>query len=774
MSYRFCELLLTATFVMASLTLSAQPPQTSGEQRIWHRTTLTFDGPTTSEKATLNPFADYALDVTFTNGDQEFVVPGYYAADGNAAETSSTQGNKWRVNFAPNRTGTWEWTASFTTGTDVAVDGGGTSAAFMDGATGSFFIAESDKNGRDHRGKGRLEYVGEHYLRYAGSGEWFVKAGADAPENTLAYEDFDEVPNFGNGRKNWQPHQQDFVAAEAAEYTWQNGKGSELLGVVNYLSTVGVNAFSFLTFNTAGDDKNVYPHLYKGDFSAEGGEVTWNEIFHDRFDISRLAQWERVFSYADQKGVYLHFKTQETENDDLMDGGDVGRERKLYYRELIARFGHHLALNWNMGEENKQSSQQRIEMAAYFAAIDPYNHLRVIHTYPAQKNSVYTSLLGSNSAYTGVSLQTANSGQTENYGDTFDWVDRSKSNGKKWVVAVDEPGSANIGVDTDPRARKLTRHRVVWANLMAGGGGTEFYYGYESGCGDLNCQDHRSRGEKYADAALALKFFQVHFQPYLPDVSRDNDVTDDNDDYVLTNPGFAYAIYRPDGGSTSISLPDGAWTVQWYNPRNGEMNTPSSITPGTLVAPDTEDWVALIVQSSALPVEWLSFTARAERKSVRLDWSVAKEENNQRFIVEHMGADAGAKFSWIADLPPSTSPGEHSFEFIHKTPASGSNSYRIVQEDTDGSKNFSPVRTVTFAGVSVAISPNPFTDSVRLSYPGSLNRLRVYDTNGRVVYSHSTTATDGVDLNLSALPAGVYWLKGELNGTEWESRIVKR
>ena len=60
--------------------------------------------------------------------------------------------------------------------------------------------------------------------------------------------------------------------------------------------------------------------------------------------------------------MYLHFKLQETENDDnkagkngskevpeSLDGGDLGIERKLYCRELIARFGNNLALNWNLG-----------------------------------------------------------------------------------------------------------------------------------------------------------------------------------------------------------------------------------------------------------------------------------------------------------------------------------------------------------------------------------------------------------------------------------------
>ena len=568
----------------------------SGELRKWHAVTLTFDGPNTSETASPNPFSDYALNVTFKNGNRSFVVPGYYATDGNAAETSAKSGNKWRVHFAPDATGTWTYEVSFRKGSNVAVNGGGSSAGFMNGDTGSFNVANTNKTGRDLRGKGRVEYVGEHYLRYAETGEWFVKAGADAPENTLAYEDFDDVPNEGGRRKSWQPHARDYEASEAAEYTWKNGKGSELLGVVNYLSGKGVNALSFLTFNILGDDKNVFPHLLKVSPSNYGGSNAWtSDVHQDRFDVSRLGQWERIFSYADAKGMFLHFKTQETENNKLMDGGNVGRERKLYYRELIARFSHHLALNWNMGEENTQTTSQRIDMAEYFADTDPYGHLRVIHTYPNQQDQVYDALTGGKSDYTGASIQTSNPNQQETFSDTRKWVGKSNDAGQPWVVAVDEPGSANIGVDSDPDDRKLTRHRVVWGNFMAGGAGTEFYYGYQSGCGDLNCQDHRSRDQKYTDAAYALRFFQEHFQPYLPDVSNQNDLTGDTDDFVLTNRGEAIAVYRPNGGSTSITLPSGTWAVSWYNPRDGRLGGANVITGSRITAPDNNDWVALVL-----------------------------------------------------------------------------------------------------------------------------------------------------------------------------------
>ncbi|MHC4168196.1 MAG: DUF5060 domain-containing protein, partial [Planctomycetota bacterium] len=122
------------------------------------------------------------------------VVPGHFAADGDAANTSADSGNKWRVHFAPDAVGKWTYEVSFRKGANVAVTEGknaGRSAGFMDSQTGSFKIGPTDKTGRDFRGKGLLQYVGKHHLRFAETGEFFLKCGADAPENFLAYKDFD-------------------------------------------------------------------------------------------------------------------------------------------------------------------------------------------------------------------------------------------------------------------------------------------------------------------------------------------------------------------------------------------------------------------------------------------------------------------------------------------------------------------------------------------------------------------------------------------------------
>jgi len=83
----------------------------------------------------------------------------------------------------------------------------------------------------------------------------------------------------------------------------------------------------------------------------------------------------------------------------------LGFERKLYCRAMIARFSQELGGNWNLGEENTQSSEEQIDMIRFLNETDPYKHNIVIHTFPNQQDKVYTAWLGSKSILTGASLQ---------------------------------------------------------------------------------------------------------------------------------------------------------------------------------------------------------------------------------------------------------------------------------------------------------------------------------------------------------------------------------
>lgn len=596
----------------------------SGELKRWHKVTLTLAGPFAHERDNdPNPFTDYNFTVEFRHesGDPVYQVPGYFAADGRAAETSAEAGNCWRAHLAPDKPGVWTYRISFLKGKHAAIGGKGQPLAPYHGKTGQFTVAETDKTGRDFRAKGRLAYVGQHHLQFLGSREYFLKAGADAPETFLAYEDFDGTITT---KKNvplhkWAPHIRDWRPGDP---TWKGGKGKGIIGALNYLASKGVNAFSFLTYNAGGDGDNVWPFVER------------NDKFH--YDCSKLDQWEIVFDHATSLGLYLHFKLQEQEMDDnrvgdkadqkvvaeSLDGGALGPERKLYCRELIARFAHNLALNWNIGEENSQSAEEQRAMIRYIWETDPYKHPIVIHTFPGWQDRVYSELLGDKSLLTGASLQ---NGWQVVHQRTLKWVEASAQAGRPWVVANDEQGPADLGVPPDPgyagfdgvaRSKPedpgYTLHDIrkytLWGNLMAGGAGVEYYFGYKLPQNDLTCEDYRSRDRSWDYCRFALEFFHKFGIPFWMMKNANGLVgngKNDNSRYCLALPGQVYVIYLPTGGTCELDLSgvSGSFSVRWYNPRRGgelqegsvkEVSGGRKVSVGRAPAEETEDWVVLV------------------------------------------------------------------------------------------------------------------------------------------------------------------------------------
>ncbi len=566
----------------------------SGELKKWHKVTLTFAGPQASEKAKPNPFLDYRLDVTFAKGKKRYVVPGYYAADGNAAQTSATVGNKWRVYFVPDEVGQWSYTASFRTGADIALSKEPGSATAFDGVKGTFSIAATDKKGRDHRGKGLLQYVGKRYLLFAETGEFFLKGGADSPENFLGYADFDNTYDSGELKREgeaaggkflhrYTPHVRDWRPGDP---TWKNGKGKGIIGALNYLASKGMNSVYFIPYNIdGGDGKDVWPWTKPG------------EKF--RFDCSKLDQWEIVFSHMDKSGLMLHIITQEQENDQGLDGGELGPQRRLYFRELVARFGHHLALVWNLGEENTNTYAQRKDFCRYIKGLDPYDHPIVCHTFPGRYDEIYNPLLGYE-YFDGPSLQTS-----DTHNQTLIWLDRSASDGRQWFVCLDEIGPAHTGVkpDKDDYQHDEVRKKHLWGNLMAGGAGVEWYFGYKFAHNDLNCEDWRSREHMWDMTRYALEFFREHL-PFTQ-MAHNDELTSAKDDYCFAEPGRIYAIYLPAGGTTNLDLGNnsGTFFIQWYNPRTGgklqkgtvaEITGPGPVAIGNPPDETDKDWAALI------------------------------------------------------------------------------------------------------------------------------------------------------------------------------------
>jgi len=556
----------------------------SGDLMQWHRVTLTFDGPQGSES---NPetFWNHRLLVTFTNGQSTYTVPGFFAADGDAANTGATSGNKWRVHFTPDAVGTWTYSASFRMGERIAISldpNAGTAASF-DGATGTFNITESTASESDFRHHGILRYVNKHHLQFAGSGEYYLKAGADSPENFLGYHEFDGTFSTGGILSDflheYAPHIGDWRLGDPTWGANQRGKG--IIGAVNYLADQGVNSIYFITYNIDGGD----------------GADTWpwtDPNSRDTFDVSKLDQWEIVFSHMNARGIQLHFLTQETENDRRLGGnGELNDIRKLYYREMVARFAHEPVLQWNIGEENSNTTQQQSAFAAYFRALDPYNHPIAIHSRYNDAPNLYNSLYGDPS-YEATSIQ----GDAVNYNTwATEFRNRSAAANRPFVIYGDEQGPQ---VDSFLVNLGGLRRDALWGNLMGGGAGVEWYFGYQGDFGDVQSEDFRRAEELWEDSDHAIDFFQT----YVPfwNMVPDNSLVDNG--WALAKPGDTYVVYLPNGGTTSLNLADNnVYSVFWYNPRTGgnlqtgavtQISGPGAQALGNPPGESDRDWAVLV------------------------------------------------------------------------------------------------------------------------------------------------------------------------------------
>jgi len=583
---------------MSSFAL-AQTAQVTGELKENHKITLTWTGPSLSEAK--STYTDYRLDVTFVApSGRTYVVPGYFAADGSASETSSDTGDQWRAHFMPTEQGTFTYTASFKTGTNVATQSdssGGTATAFH-GDTGSFTIGATDKSGLDFRAKGKLEYVGEHFLQWS-DGDFFVKSGTNSPEVFLEYSEFDNTPR--NVKRNfpartYSAHISDWNAGDP---TWQTDKGKGIIGAVNYMGEVGINAIYFLTMSVYGDNDTVFPWITIDD----------NYIY----DVSKLDQWQILFDHMMTQGVMVHFILTEGENQNLFEftegGGTFTDNRKIYYREMVARFGYLNAITWNIGEENgwnrsstyglANTTQQRLDFANFIRNLTYYNDHITVENGPTSSDAIFPPLLGMND-FTGASVQGGWNNYSHGRARILRYVGESSDLNKKWVVTYDEPYT---GGTTQPD-QKSFREYVIWGTLTAGGAGNEFYIG---GGQDFRLEDFTPYQAYWDQQRIAREFFEQNNIPYTEMVNRDELVNSGT--WCLAKDFDTYVVYLRNGGVPTITI-SGEYSVDWFNPRTGQFATGAvtQISGGTNVslgAPPSEtnlDWVVLLKNTQTGPI----------------------------------------------------------------------------------------------------------------------------------------------------------------------------
>ncbi|MEM1444407.1 MAG: hypothetical protein AAGF67_18825, partial [Verrucomicrobiota bacterium] len=116
------------------------------------------------------------------------------------------------------------------------------------------------------------------------------------------------------------------------------------------------------------------------------------------------------------------------------------------------------------------------------------------------------------------------------------------------------------------------RRETLWGNLMAGGAGVEYYFGYRLPQNDLLCEDYRSRDQSWNFCRIALEFFQDQEIPFW-EMEPDDAVVGNPEGksglpWCLAKEGECYLLFVPAGVETPDVPIDGARTI--INPATGE------------------------------------------------------------------------------------------------------------------------------------------------------------------------------------------------------------
>jgi hypothetical protein len=257
---------------------------------------------------------------------------------------------------------------------------------------------------------------------------------------------------------------------------------------------------------------------------------------------------------------------------------------------MIARFGHHNGLIWNISEEYEEnySADQVKAFAQVISDLDAYDHpVTVHHMGPLER---WLPFVGDD-RFDLTSFQTDKAPQNE---EAVFWLEHIEDSGRVIPLAFDETG--RLGVSD----RHIARH-ILWSVYM---GGANFEMHTFPITSYLDFESHLT------DMSTARTFLeQIPFWEMRPM----NELLISGSGYVFAESGQIYTVYLPSGGHIALDLSEitNYFEAQWFNPRTGSYEAIGLHAGGgvkTFFAPNGNDWVLLVQVTHITPTPTQTFT----------------------------------------------------------------------------------------------------------------------------------------------------------------------
>ena len=175
-----------------------------------------------------------------------------------------------------------------------------------------------------------------------------------------------------------------------------------------------------------------------------------------------------------------------------------------------------------------------------------------------------------------------------------------------------------------------------------------------------------------------------------------------------------------------------------------------------------------VTQSGLLPVKLIDFTAKNNNDKVNLQWQVASEINVSHYAIER--SSNGQDFENIGALNANNLVNiQINYNFADNSPLKGTNYYRLVMVDIDGSIEYSKIVSVSVTNVVSFTLLNVVLSASNLNIKTTLNsnsqqvmHMIVADVSGRIIFTNEVQLQKGfnaIDKKIPAINTGIYYTK---------------
>jgi Secretion system C-terminal sorting domain len=161
---------------------------------------------------------------------------------------------------------------------------------------------------------------------------------------------------------------------------------------------------------------------------------------------------------------------------------------------------------------------------------------------------------------------------------------------------------------------------------------------------------------------------------------------------------------------------------------------------------------------TALPLQFISFTAVPAGKDVQLTWVTDNETNVSHFEAEY--STDGINFVKLAEINATNSGSRQLYRYTHVSPQADVLYYRIRQVDNDGKYKFSNTAKVNLAkNKLVKLYPNPASSFIQLTNVNAaeIKEIQIVSIDGKMVSQLSVNFQ--LQYNISYLKQGAYYIR---------------